>query len=199
MITATYQSPLGAIQLVADERGLTGLWFADAHPDTLSDELSQAIPVVPFCGSEPCGTETEEIAGTDSESGAPGMNCEHPGNTAALGVIERTWGWLNSYFAGQAPLWLPPLHMEDDELGHEVCTALLSVPYGATISLTELAERVNGRFAGDGALAVGSGEVAFSAQSLAVSLVVPAHRLEDSQGVIGQNLRDFERASLRSR
>lgn len=199
MITATYQSPLGAIQLVADERGLTGLWFADAYPDALSDEFSRATPVVPFCNPEPSGTEMEEIAGTDSESGASGMNCEHPGNAVALGVIERTWGWLNSYFAGQAPLWLPPLRLEGGELEHEVCAALLAVPYGETVSLDELALRVGRRFAGDGALTTGPDEVAASVQSLAVSLVVPAHRLEDSQGVIGQNLRDFERASLRSR
>ena len=200
VITATYHAPLGDIRLVADERGLTGLWFAGDQPDGLPDLLVDADQVELF-REDIFDDEValERIAGADAESGAPGPVFEDQRNAAAVGVLERTWGWLNSYFAGQAPLWLPPLHLESTELAHEVCAALLAVPYGEFVTFDELAERVGGRFTGQDVPAAAADAIDAVVRSLPIALIIPAHRVGCARSSIGQALRGFERASLRVR
>lgn len=197
MITATYQSPLGAIQLAADDRGITGLWFVDARPGEVGEAFSQAERVQPFSEREGCDSPSEEVAGADCESGSPGMTCESPCNATALSVIERAWGWLNSYFAGQGPLWLPPLHLECDELEHEVCAALLAVPYGEVVSCDELLARMNSRFAGEHVRVAERGSVCAVLESLPIALMVPVHRVDAVQDAAANALRNYEQASLR--
>lgn len=173
VIATTYHAPLGDIELTADERGLTGLWFAGARPSSLSDAHAQAESVDPFA---------EHVEGADAESGSPDMSFEDQCNAAAVGVIERTWAWLNSYFAGQAPLWIPPLHLEGDGLSHEVWAALLAVPYGETVTCAELADRVSARGA-----ATDVTSVAAVLSGSPISLIVPVHRVLDGS--------DFARAA----
>ena len=73
------------------------------------------------------------------------MSVSAPQNTAAVSVLERAWAWLNAYFAGQAPRWTPPLHVEGTEFQHAVWVALLEVPYGQTVTYGELARKIGGR------------------------------------------------------
>lgn len=180
MIRAIYHSPLGDIQLVADGRGLTGLWFADEPPCALPDGLAAVEPWQPFCRSAASADAPtcEDIAGMDAESGAVGMACTDQRNVAALGVIERAWAWLNSYFAGQAPLWIPPLHLDGSELEHAVYVATLTVPYGETITCAELAARVSACGS-----ATGADEVAKVLAAALVCLIVPIHRISDATRV----------------
>ena len=42
MLTATYQAPLGDIELVSGERGLAGLWFVDAPPRDADELVARA-------------------------------------------------------------------------------------------------------------------------------------------------------------
>lgn len=180
MIATTYHAPMGDIELVADERGLTGLWFADACPVGLLDVFFRADTADLFADdSHDAETApTEHIDGMDAESGSVGMTFEEQCNAAAIGVIERTWGWLNSYFAGQAPLWIPPLHMDGDELQHEVWAALLAVPYGESITCAELADRVSAR-----GVSADTVSVANVLAGSPISLIVPTHRIADASGV----------------
>ena len=174
MIATTYHAPMGDIELVADERGLTGLWFADARPAGLPDTFFQVDAADLFAGDghDVKAASAEYIEGMDIESGSFGMTFEEQRNAAAVGVIERTWGWLNSYFAGHAPLWIPPLHLEGDELAHDVWTALLAVPYGETITCAGLAERVSAR-----GTATDAASVAAVLSSSPINLIVPIHRV----------------------
>lgn len=191
MITTTYHAPMGDIELVADERGLTGLWFADARPAELSDTFSHADAVDPFVGDERQteAAPVEQIAGSDAESGSADMTCEEQRNATAMSVIERTWGWLNSYFAGQTPLWLPPLHVDGDELQHEVWAAVLAVPYGEVTTCAELAERVAAR-----GVAADAACVADVLAGCPISLIIPVHRVADAPDAgYRAALRDWER------
>lgn len=190
MITSTYHAPMGDIELVADERGLTGLWFTGARPSGITDAFLQADAVEPFAVIE--SASVEHIEGADAESGSPGMSFEEQCNAAAIGVIERTWGWLNSYFAGQTPLWLPPLHFEGDELQHEVWAAVLAVPYGEAVTCAEIAARISER-----GLSADAARVAATLASSPISLIVPVHRVSDNSGCVhGVALRDWERQSF---
>lgn len=155
MIITTYHSPLGDITLAADARGLTGLWFVGQshYGATLTgDERSFDMQKGAFSAVETdaavCDSPVvadEVIEGCDATSGGNPMSVSDPQNTAAVGVLERAWAWLNAYFAGQAPRWTPPLHVEGTEFQHAVWVALLEVPYGQTVTYGELARKIGGR------------------------------------------------------
>lgn len=155
MIITTYHSPLGDITLAADAQGLTGLWFVGQshYGATLTgDERSFDIQKGAFSAVETdaavCDSPVvadEVIEGCDATSGGSPMSVSDPQNTAAVSVLERAWAWLNAYFAGQAPRWTPPLHVEGTEFQHAVWVALLEVPYGQTVTYGELARKIGGR------------------------------------------------------
>ena len=155
MIITTYHSPLGDITLAADAQGLTGLWFVGQshYGATLTgDERSFDMQKGAFSAVETdaavCDSPVvadEVIEGCDATSGGNPMSVSDPQNTAAVSVLERAWAWLNAYFAGQAPRWTPPLHIEGTEFQHAVWVALLEVPYGQTVTYGELARKIGGR------------------------------------------------------
>ena len=155
MIITTYHSPLGDITLAADAQGLTGLWFVGQshYGATLTgDERSCDMQKGAFSAVETdaavCDSPVvadEVIEGCDATSGGSPMSVSDPQNTAAVSVLERAWAWLNAYFAGQAPRWTPPLHVEGTEFQHAVWVALLEVPYGQTVTYGELARKIGGR------------------------------------------------------
>ena len=85
------------------------------------------------------------IPGSDALSGGAGMAAADPADAAAASVLSRAWAWLNAYFAGQAPCWLPPLHMEETALSHAVWSEALTIPAGGAVELAAFARRVAAR------------------------------------------------------
>lgn len=82
------------------------------------------------------------MPGSDALSGGAGMAAADPADAAAASVLARAWAWLNAYFAGQAPCWLPPLHMEETALSHAVWAEALTIPAGGAVELATFARRV---------------------------------------------------------
>ena len=129
MVTTTFASPLGEILLAADSRGLTGLWFEGQE----------------HFGSTLLKEDTEHVEGSDAVSGAGGMSSVSPANGAASSVLERSWAWLNAYFAGQEPRITPPLHLIGTAFQREVWFELLSIPRGEVATYGEISQRVAAR------------------------------------------------------
>lgn len=129
MVTTTFASPLGEILLAADGRGLTGLWFEGQE----------------HFGSTLLKEDAEYVVGADAVSGTGGMSSVSPANGAASSVLERSWAWLNAYFAGQEPRFTPPLHMIGTAFQREVWFELLSIPRGEVATYGEIAQRVAAR------------------------------------------------------
>lgn len=191
MITTTYNSPLGNIVLAANERGLCGLWFEDQR--YACSLLNGSEPNFDMYTGVLSGLpEAEHVEGFDEVSGANPMSASDPRNMAAVGVLERTWAWLNAYFAGQAPRWVPPLAFEGTEFQHAVWVALLEVPYGTTVSYGELARMVAARLGfAEGAAASDPSTAGVFASPRAVanavahnpiSIIVPCHRIIAADG-----------------
>ena len=109
MVTTTFASPLGEILLAADGRGLTGLWFEGQE----------------HFGSTLLKEDSEHVEGADAVSGAGGMSSVSPANGAATSVLERSWAWLNAYFAGQEPRYTPQLHWIGTAFQRAVLSELL--------------------------------------------------------------------------
>lgn len=92
-----------------------------------------------------------------------------------LPVFEDACRWLDSYFAGRIPDFVPKLDLRGTPFRHRVWQALLDIPYGETVSYGELARRL----ACPSARAVGS-----AVGRNPVSLIVPCHRVLGSGGAL---------------
>lgn len=175
MITTTYHSPLGDIALAATARGLVGLWFCD-DPDARRVDAGDARAFDMSCGEFLEGEPVEEIEGCDAVSGANPMSAVHPANSAAVAVLERAWAWLNAYFAGQAPRWIPPMDLSGDDFEHAVWVALLGLAYGETSTCAAIVD-LAGPWMASG---VGAPAVRSAIAACPVRIVIPCHRVTDA-------------------
>lgn len=87
--------------------------------------------------------------------------------------------WLDSYFSGKEPLFLPPIHLIGTPFQKEVWETLRTIPYGTTLTYGEIAKR----------LAEKRGIKRMSAQAIGgavghnpVSVIVPCHRVVGADG-----------------
>lgn len=103
----------------------------------------------------------------------------HEGQKKELSVFEQTNRWLDFYFAGQIPDFLPQLRLEGTAFRREVWDILLEIPYGETVSYGAIAKRVAQR----------RGIERMSAQAVGgavghnpISILVPCHRVVGSDG-----------------
>ena len=69
----------------------------------------------------------------------PGVPEDAPQETP---VLEETKRWLDIYFAGREPDFLPPLHLAGSPFRQEVWALLRQIPYGETTTYRALAEAV---------------------------------------------------------
>lgn len=97
----------------------------------------------------------------------------------ALPVFEMTAHWLDVYFSGVVPDFIPPLSMETTPFRKAVWKILLTIPYGKTMTYGEIADR----------LAKQMGLSRMSAQAVggavghnSISLIIPCHRVVGANG-----------------
>ncbi len=135
-----YDSPLGAITLLAEDGALTGLRFGARERGAVPPKRE------PFLKTPP--------------------------------VLRETIRWLDLYFGGANPGFIPNLLIKGTPFRREVCRLLLTIPYGETTTYGRLARRI----------AADRGVARMSAQAVGgavganpIALIVPCHR------VVGQN------------
>ena len=95
-----------------------------------------------------------------------------------LSVFEDTISWLDIYFSGKEPDFLPALSPNDTPFRRSVWDILLTIPYGKTMTYGEIARII----------AQNRGNKKMSAQAVGgavghnpVSIIIPCHR------VVGEN------------
>lgn len=97
-----------------------------------------------------------------------------------LPVFEETERWLDIYFQGKEPDFLPPVSFASgSEFRQEVWKILLSIPYGKTMTYGEIAA----------CIAKQRGLTRMSAQAVGgavghnpISIIVPCHRVVGTDG-----------------
>lgn len=96
--------------------------------------------------------------------------------TPALTEARR---WLDIYFTGKEPDFLPPLHPTGSEFRKAVWEILLQIPYGQTTTYGEIARQ----------LAEKQGLARMSAQAVGgavghnkISIIIPCHRVVGADG-----------------
>ena len=87
--------------------------------------------------------------------------------------------WLDVYFSGRAPDFLPPLRYNSTPFRKTVCEIMLTIPYGRTMTYGEIARQ----------LAAKTGRPRMSAQAVGgavgrnrISLIIPCHRVIGADG-----------------
>lgn len=93
-------------------------------------------------------------------------------------VLKCTIQWLDVYFSGQNPDFLPPLYLQGTAFQKQVLQALLEIPYGQTWTYGDISRKIFGSTKGSHAIgqAVGKNPI---------SLIVPCHRVIEKKGLTG--------------
>ena len=99
-------------------------------------------------------------------------------------ILRLTEDWLDKYFAGKDPGFLPPIEVSGSEFRKDVWEILLTIPYGETRTYKEVGEELlkSGKYERVSNQAVG-GAVGHNP----ISLIIPCHRVIGSDG----NLRGY--------
>ena len=94
-------------------------------------------------------------------------------------AIAKARRWLDVYFTGKEPDFLPPLHPAGSTFQQAVWALLLQIPYGQTVTYGELARQ----------LAEKQGRPRMSAQAVGgavghnkISIIIPCHRVVGTGG-----------------
>ena len=97
-------------------------------------------------------------------------------NIPVFDVVKK---WLDIYFSGHEPDFMPPVHMIGSEFRQQVWKFLRAIPYGETITYGALAKRVARERGLDrmSAQAVG-GAVGHNP----ISIIIPCHRVVGTNG-----------------
>ena len=94
-------------------------------------------------------------------------------------LLREAARWLDIYFSGRKPDFLPPLRYGSTAFRRAVCDIMLTIPYGQTITYGEIAA----------AIAAERGIAKMSAQAVGgavghnpISLMIPCHRVVGANG-----------------
>ena len=108
---------------------------------------------------------------------ADNLAAEHEArDTQALGAAKR---WLDVYFAGKEPDFLPPLHPIGSAFRQEVWQLLLEIPYGQTTTYGALARRLAERL---GLRHMSAQAVGGAVGHNEISILIPCHRVVGTSG-----------------
>ena len=94
-------------------------------------------------------------------------------------ILKEGKRWLDQYFQGRQPDFLPPLHPSGSAFQQAVWKMLTKIPYGHTITYGELAKRFieENQAEGMSAQAIG-GAVGHNP----ISIMIPCHRVIGAKG-----------------
>ena len=96
--------------------------------------------------------------------------------TSSLPIFDEAIQWLDDYFVGKRPCNVPRLNPQGTAFQKRVWKALLTIPYGKTVSYGELARMVSCKSAQAVGQAVGANPIA---------LFIPCHRVIAAHGQLG--------------
>ena len=91
----------------------------------------------------------------------------------SIEIFHKTRCWLDLYFSGRQPDFIPPIKPIGTAFQQRVWHALLEIPYGETTTYGNIARRLGCRSAQAVGQAVGRNPIA---------IIVPCHRVVGSDG-----------------
>ena len=136
----------------------------------------QYYSYVSSCGSLRASFDDDFLCRVDFK----GFNIDYkPLSTADFNAAKLTALWLDEYFSGKIPDFLPPIKYNGTDFQKIVWDELLKIPYGKTVSYGELAKVV----------ALKRGKAKMSAQAIGgavgsnpICILIPCHRVIGKDG-----------------
>ena len=136
----------------------------------------QYFSYVSPCGGLRVSFADDFLCGVDFK----GFNSDYqPLLTAGFNAAKLTALWLDEYFSGKIPDFLPPIKYNGTDFQKIVWDELLKIPYGKTVSYGELAKVV----------ALKRGKAKMSAQAIGgavgsnpICILIPCHRVIGKDG-----------------
>ena len=107
-----------------------------------------------------------------------GADARERGEERPLPVFALVSEWLDIYFGGGVPDFVPPLAPELTEFRNAVRGLLLRVPYGATVAYGALASALSARTGKPASARAVGGAVGHNR----ISIIVPCHRVTGADG-----------------
>ena len=160
-IIAHYDSPLGGITLASDGSALVGLWFDGQRHfgETLRSNHA----------------DVETCHGTSLWSPPVETQC-----IASLQpIFQDTLRWLDIYFSGGIPDFIPTIALRGSEFRQAVWRVLQTIPYGQTMTYGDIARKLA---AERGVPKVSARAVGGAVGHNPISLIVPCHRVISTDG-----------------
>lgn len=105
------------------------------------------------------------------------LDLEHEERETPIFAITRRW--LDIYFSGHEPDFMPPVHMIGSEFRRCVWELLLQIPYGTTVTYGDLARQVARR---RGLRRMSAQAVGGAVGHNEISIIVPCHRVVGTNG-----------------
>lgn len=109
----------------------------------------------------------------------PSMSSDSEYEEKNTPVLDAAAGWLNEYFTGRNPGTFRPIHMLGTDFQKTVWKILLTIPYGSTVTYSEIADRI----------AQSEGRQHMSAQAVGgavghnrIAIIIPCHRVIGADG-----------------
>ena len=96
----------------------------------------------------------------------------------SLPVFEEARRWLDLYFSGKEPGFLPPLAPKATPFRKKVWDILLSIPYGQTMTYGEIAKTI----AREQSSRMSAQAVGGAVGHNPISIIVPCHRVVGTNG-----------------
>jgi len=97
----------------------------------------------------------------------------------ALPVFDRAKRWLDAYFGGRDPGFMPPLRMESTPFRRAVWEILLTIPFGRTVTYGWIAAELARR---EGLARMSAQAVGGAVGHNPIALIVPCHRVIGADG-----------------
>jgi len=95
-----------------------------------------------------------------------------------LPVFEDTIRWLDTYFSGEIPAFMPELSVQSTPFRKAVWDILLTIPYGQTITYGEIADIIAQQTGKKMSAQAVGGAVGHNP----VSIIIPCHRVVGADG-----------------
>ena len=94
-------------------------------------------------------------------------------------LLEDAKRWLDIYFSGKEPDFLPPLRYDSTPFRRLVCNIMLTIPYGKTITYGDIAAAVAKR---RGISKMSAQAVGGAVGHNPISIMIPCHRVVGADG-----------------
>lgn len=98
-----------------------------------------------------------------------------------LNVFETTRRWLDIYFGGKNPDFMPPICMRATDFRKTVWKVLMTIPFGQTMTYGEVARIVAGKM---GLPSMSAQAVGGAIGHNSISIVIPCHRVIAADGTL---------------